>query len=182
MNGLAGRWREILIAVSVVLNVFFIGMMIGAWAAGEPPATDLRPAREARAGGLGIEPRRYLASLPREERRDLRRTMVREGMNARDEFRALGKKRAAVREALLAEPFDAEAAQAALDVVLDAELALKKRSHALLVRLVNETPEEHRHEALRAAFSERRPFREEGRRPARPDHDPMHRRDAPPRR
>ncbi|MDG4648610.1 periplasmic heavy metal sensor [Roseibacterium sp. SDUM158017] len=120
-----GRGIKIALAVSLALNLLVAGLVAGAMLAhggrGDAPAIRM----------LGLGP--FALALPREGRDEVRERLA-EGMTGlRAERARIGSSLGQVRRALLAEPFDREAAARALAASRDAAAALQAGGHAALL-------------------------------------------------
>lgn len=147
------RWRDIALVVSVAANIFILGAVVGGKAAGLRVVGPWAAERGeiGRLGAREIDPRAYIAALPREQRRETMRRVMTERSDVRPLFREAHEARRAVGELMEAETFDPDALRAALDRVRAADAVLQARGHDFLIRLMEETPPEIRREALETA-------------------------------
>lgn len=133
-----GRWVKIALAVSLALNLAVIGLVSGAMLSGGGPR-DNAAAPALRTLGLGP----FVFALPREDRTELRGRIEARGEPLRVERRALGRALRVVRDALLAEPFDRAAAEAAFARSRASVTELQEAGHtALLDQIETMTAEE----------------------------------------
>ncbi len=148
MSGSA--WRNLILAVSLLFNVFIVGVAVGGKAAGVRMAgpwtqepTD-RPAPERQ-----FSPRQFVMALPPEHRRNVTRRLMSEGggsLPMMREARAAGEQALAT---LSADDFDPDAALAALNTARDAQLRLERRGYEVLVEILNDLPDDVRLETLK---------------------------------
>lgn len=120
----AGRGLKIALALSLAVNLAIAGLVIGAMIGGGPRGGD-----DPRLRAMGIGP--FGAALSRADRADLAARMDRGAL--REARRALGEDLGAFRATLLAEPFDRDAAQAALARSRAETEALQGVGHAALL-------------------------------------------------
>jgi hypothetical protein len=120
-----GRGIRIALALSLALNLLILGLVGGALLALGPRGGDDDP----RLRALGLGP--FALALSREDRDGLRDRIDRDAI--RGERRALGASLLQLRQALLAEPFDRAAAEAALARSRAAAEALQGHGHAALL-------------------------------------------------
>ena len=126
----AGRGIKIALAVSLAFNLLVVGVVGGAVLSrpdpGEAPAI--------RALGLGP----FALSLPREARNDVRGRIEANLDEMRRNRGEIGRSLLAVRRALLADPFDREAAERALGRSRQAAIALQAQGHGALLDTLEE--------------------------------------------
>lgn len=120
-----GRGIRIALALSLSLNLLILGLVGGAILSRAGP--DDGPAIRA----LGLGP--FTLALPREARSDMRRQLGAESARLAAERARIGRSLQEVRRALLAEPFDREAAERALARSREAALELQSGGHAALL-------------------------------------------------
>lgn len=121
-----GRAVRIALILSLALNLLIIGLVVGALlAVGPRSGSDGDP----RLRALGLGP--FALALSREDRTAVQGRIDRDAFRA--ERRALGASLVALREALLAEPFDRAAADAALARSRGSAEALQAQGHAALL-------------------------------------------------
>ena len=121
----SGRGIRIALAVSLALNVLILGLVGGA-VLNRPDPGDAPALRV-----LGLGP--FALVLPREARDDIRHRIERDLEEVRRERAQIGLSLMALRRALLADPFDREAASRALGQSRDAAAALQARGHGALL-------------------------------------------------
>jgi uncharacterized membrane protein len=156
----AGRGIKIALAVSLALNLLVAGLVGGAVLRRGGP--DEAPAIRA----LGLAP--FAIALPREGRDDMRHRIEADAPRLRAERARIGDSLREVRRALLAEPFDREAAEAALSNSREAAMALQAYGHdALLDTLEGMSAEERSAMAERLGRAMRWIARRDGREPQR---------------
>lgn len=124
----SGRWVKIALAVSLALNVAVIGLVSGAMVGGGGPG-DNNGSPALRSLGLGP----FVSALSRDDRDELRGRLERGGEVSRDERRAIGRSLRAVQEALLTEPFDRGAAEAAFERSRGLVVSLQETGHLALL-------------------------------------------------
>ncbi len=120
------RWVKIALALSLALNLAIVGMVAGVvLRAGDrgDGAPELRT--------LGLGP--FALALTRDDRDELRGRIERHGEPLRQERRAIGQALRAVQAALLAEPFDRAAAEAAFAQSRDLAGSLQATGHGALL-------------------------------------------------
>jgi uncharacterized membrane protein len=142
-----------LLLISVLINGVLIGAGARNWltdATPPPPQAGEGPQR-------GFDVRAFIQALPEEARADARRRAMAERRALRDEFRNVGRARRAAYETINTEPFDPEAASAALADVRSARAAIESRTEAMILDIAAGLTEEQRRVALNAAL---RPLRE----------------------
>lgn len=142
LSGRTGTAVVVALVVSVCLNVFVAGLVVGRISGGGAAAPD----RAADAGGL----ERFMATVPAEARPVLRRAL-------RENRRDLQGMVAAVREArqeaaavVAREPFDPAAFQAAMAAVRDRSEALQAAVHVIIAEALDDLSPE-----LRSEMAER---------------------------
>lgn len=108
-------WIRIALAVSVALNLLVVGMIAGAALDGRGPGGRAggKPGPEVALGPVGL--RLYAGALPREERRELLKSLRSDNALLRDGRRQLHAHVERLAALLRAEPFSAEAVRAELD-------------------------------------------------------------------
>jgi uncharacterized membrane protein len=120
-----GRGVKIALAVSLALNLAVAGLVGGAVLGRGGP--DEAPAIRA----LGLGP--FALALPRERRDEMRGRMEADMPRIRAERGEIGRSLREVQRALLAEPFDREAAAQALARSREASLTLQEAGHEALL-------------------------------------------------
>lgn len=132
-EGPAARWsrRDMLLVASLAVNLLFVGFLIGRGARsfGPPP-----PPRGEAANPL--HPRALMEALEPRERRAAFRALRRTGTRLLPLSGEARDSRLALAAVLRAEPFDPEAARAALARVRDADNALHEAGQAAVVELL----------------------------------------------
>lgn len=112
-----GRWRTVVFIASLALNLVVIGLVAGAFFAGRHSYIPHHLDRVSM--GLGD----YIRALPEEARdRVLQAGGGFDRANLRERLRELRRNRDALRQVMEAEPFDIEAARAALEAHRDKAL------------------------------------------------------------
>lgn len=119
----SGRWLKVALAVSLALNLAVAGLIAGAVLGGGGPRDDGAP--NLRTLGLGP----FATALSREDRDELRGRIEGRG----NDRRAIGRSLRVVQEALLAEPFDREAAEAAFARSRGLVSSLQETGHVALL-------------------------------------------------
>jgi uncharacterized membrane protein len=121
----AGRGIKIALAVSLALNLLVVGLVAGA-VLNRPGPGDAPAIRT-----LGLGP--FALALPREARDDIRHRIEGDLEDVRRDRAEIGQSLLALRRALLAEPFDREAAARALGRSREAAAALQAQGHGALL-------------------------------------------------
>ena len=135
------KWLTIALALSVAINLALVGFLAGR--AGLRPGMAMPP--DPSLGAF-----RVLRQIP-ESRRDALRPLLREQLEAvRPDLRRLRGAQADIRSALDAEPYDAQALDAALAEFRQALAASQKHSHEALERLAAHMTREERRQLLAA--------------------------------
>ena len=126
----SGRGVKIALAVSLALNLAVVGLVGGAVvgarnnnAEGQEGAPALRT--------LGLGP--FALALSRDDRQELRGRVEEHGEPLREERRAIGRALREVQAALLSEPFDRDAAEAAFAASRDRVIGLQEVGHTALL-------------------------------------------------
>ncbi len=127
------KWVAILLIVSLALNLIMVGFWTGSRSVAAP----------------GFDP---IRSYPRwahglaEPRRDALRPVMREHLKSmRPTLRALRQRHRALRDALTAEPFDAQVLEEALVAMREDQARMQSQSHASFAEFVTQlTPAERR--------------------------------------
>ena len=126
----AGRGLKIALALSLAINLAVAGLVGGAVLGGRNQGGD--PGSEAPAlRSLGLGP--FAVALPREDREELRARITEQGTPVRDERRAIGQALREVQAALLVDPFDRAAADAAFERSRDRVIGLQELGHGALL-------------------------------------------------
>ena len=120
-----GRGVRIALALSLALNLLILGLVGGALLSFGPPGDRDDP----RLRTLGLGP--FALALEREDRDAMRGRLDGEALRA--DRRVIGASLAELRGALLAEPFDRDAAEAALARARGASEALQAHGHGALL-------------------------------------------------
>lgn len=127
----ARRWLKIALAVSVVLNLLFIGLAAG---------RVFGPGPFGRAWHF----ERAAEALPPAEAEEFRATMRRHRSEMAEDFKAARRAREEVREALRAEPFDRARLERVLAEVRQRSDAAQQSVHAALVEAASRMSHEGR--------------------------------------
>ena len=151
-----GRGLKIALGLSLAVNLAILGLVLGAMMGGGP-----RGGEDARLRSLGLGP--FGSALTRDDRAGFAARLDRDAM--RDERRRMGDSLGMFRAALLADPFDRAAAEAALTRARDAAGTLQGMGHAALLDQIGAMAAPER--AALAARLERTLRRVGGRDPAR---------------
>jgi hypothetical protein len=131
-----GRGLRIALALSLSLNLLILGLVGGA--ALSRSGQDERPALRA----LGLGP--FALALPRDARADMRDRIGEDAVRLRAERARIAASLRTVQRALLADPFDRDAAERALARSRAAALALQSGGHEALLRTLEDLPAEER--------------------------------------
>jgi len=138
----------VLLLVSVLSNGVLIGAGARSWFGGEVVREEIL---EARRGGFQL--RAFVEALPEEERRAARA----QARQARREFRGLIREvaltRRAAAQAMLADPFDQEAAAEALARARQARAVLEQATETRILEIAAGLEPEERQAAFRAAIT-----------------------------
>jgi uncharacterized membrane protein len=138
----------VLLLVSVLANGVLIGAGARTWFSEEAAREEIS---EARRGGFQL--RAFVEALPEDERRTARA----QAREARQEFRGLVREvaltRRAAAEAMLADPFDQQAAADALAQAREARAALERATETRILEIAAGLEPEERRAAFEAAIS-----------------------------
>ena len=136
---------------SFVLNALLIGLMLGMFLAapkGRPkPSPNIQISEEALA-------RSIVAAAPQQDRRHVRRTLVRAWQSASEERQKLAEASQEVGLAIRADPYDPAALETALGNWRKADMAMKESLDVALSEVLEKLPVEQR-EALARDLAER---------------------------
>lgn len=121
-----GRGVKIALGLSLALNLLIVGLVVGALIAVGPGRSG---GDDPRLRTLGLGP--FAIALPREDREAVTDRIDRDAL--RVERRALGRNLAQLRGAIVAEPFDRDAAEVALAGSRQAAAALQGQAHVALL-------------------------------------------------
>lgn len=154
------RWstRNLVLAGSVAANLVLLGFVVGAGVrmagpgAGPPPPEVFE----------GATPRSLVFGLEPELRGRIRDEMASEGQRSIGLFRELRQARRDLEAAVAAQPFDAEAASAALARQREIGEELQARADALIVRVVSDLTPEQRARAVELMRERAERFRNRG--------------------
>ncbi|OYX31828.1 MAG: hypothetical protein B7Y99_09620 [Caulobacterales bacterium 32-69-10] len=133
------RWK-IAIAVSLVLNLFLIGSLVGVIIVGLKMADERAEVRRGRGHDIGAA----LQALPDERRRAFREVMRARALSAAPDFRAAGEARREATQLMAAQTYDAAAVSAALARARAAEARARARIDATLATRLSEFSAEER--------------------------------------
>lgn len=129
------------LVLSVCLNVFVAGVVIGRVSAGGRPPL-------AQGGGGGFE--RFIATVPEEARPVVRQTLREHRPRIQERFLALRNARQDVAAIVGAEPFDRPAFEAAMATVRTRSKEMEAEMHGVIAEALAQLPAE-----LRAQMAER---------------------------
>ncbi|WP_300551872.1 periplasmic heavy metal sensor [Maricaulis sp.] len=154
----------IALIVSVLVNGALIGFVAQRQLAPAAPAAVERPDGSGRETGLrGFNVRRFIAALPPEYRRNARQRMRQEAPRSRELMREAYRARREAEVAMMAEPFDPDAAQLALQRMRTSRHAVEAHIEGVLIAVVADLDADTRARVLREARG--RGFRPDGERP-----------------
>jgi uncharacterized membrane protein len=157
----------VLLLVSVLANGVLIGAGARSWFGDKAAREEIL---EARRGGFQL--RAFVEALPEDERRAARAQAREARQELRGLIRDVALTRRAAAEAMLAEPFDQDAAAEALAQAREARAALERATETRILEIAAGLEPEERRAAFESAISlpERRRPRPHGQRPGpRPD-------------
>lgn len=117
------RWMAVL-AISLAVNLFFGGLVVGRWLASSSPVAERRGER----GGM-----RSLQALPPDRRRVIRGELRRVAEESRPQAEAVRAARRAAASRFAQEPFDSAAVAADLARADQLELDLRRRVQAAIL-------------------------------------------------
>ena len=136
-----GRWKTVALVVSVALNLFVAAFVLGQATRGY--FDDGR--RPFDRGSPRVDWERVIDHLPHEARREAQEVFRESGDRMRSLTRELQRARDAAARAVLAEPYDQEAAREALAVVRQRTTEVQELIQEGLLRIAeNLTPQERR--------------------------------------
>ncbi|MDG3040616.1 periplasmic heavy metal sensor [Roseicyclus marinus] len=154
----SGRGLKIALGLSLGLNLLIVGLVVGALLSIGPGRG---PDGDPRLRSLGLGP--FAIALPREDRQAVTDRIDRDALRA--DRREMGQALADLRAALLSQPFDRAAAEAALSRSRDAAHAAQGQGHrALLDHIETLTPSQRAELVERLGRALRRMGGPEGRR------------------
>jgi uncharacterized membrane protein len=153
----------IALIVSVLVNGALIGFVAQRQLAPAPPVVERPDGPGAEAGPRGFNVRRFIAALPPEYRRTARLRMREEAPRSRELMREAYVARREAEVAMMAEPFDPDAAQLALQRMRTSRHAVEAHIEGVLIELVADLDADTRARVLREARG--RGFRPDGERP-----------------
>jgi len=168
-SGNPAIWLGVALVLSLVVNTFFIGLMVGGKLTSERWASGWRDRIGAEAGvdGFGrhgmppdLDPRALARMLPQSARDEARAMTEARGPEIRDLFMASMEARGAALEAMRAEPFDRDDLAAALVASREADEAARAAVHGLTVDIIADMSPEER-EQIGMELHERFPGRHE---------------------
>lgn len=168
-SGNPAIWLGVALVLSLVVNTFFIGLMVGGRLTSERWASGLHDRFGAEAGieGFGrfgmppdLDPRAMTRMLPESARDEARAMLEARGPEIRNLFMASMEARGAALDAMRAEPFDRDALSTALATSRDADEAARAAVHALTVDIIADMSPEER-EQIGMDLHERFPGRHE---------------------
>ncbi len=142
LSGRTGTVVVVALVVSVCLNVFIAGLVIGRVSGGRGAAPD----QPTNAGGL----ERFMATVPAEARPVIRRAMVENRRDLQGLVAAVREARRAAAAAVAREPFDPVAFQTAMATVRERSDALQAEVHAIIAEALDDLSPE-----LRSEMAER---------------------------
>lgn len=140
LSGRGATVTLVALVLSVCLNVFVAGLIIGRVSSGDRPALP--------RGGGGLE--RFIATMPEEARPVIRQALRDNRPQLQGPFLALRDARQDVAAVVAAEPFDREAFEAAMATVRTRSKALEAEVHGVIAEALEQLPTE-----LRAKMAER---------------------------
>lgn len=144
-SGIPPIWIGIALVASLVVNTFFIGLMVGGKLTSERWVDGVRDRFGAEAGmeGFGrhgmppdLDPRALARMLPESARDEARAMTEARGPEIRDLFMASMEARGAALDAMRAEPFDRDALATALATSREADEAARAAVHELTVDII----------------------------------------------
>ncbi len=154
-----GKWTTAALAASLALNVFVVGAVVGGRAAGvrlAGPHTEAPAPQGEVAPWLGrMNPEGLVRRLPREERRRIARMIGAQVREARPLLLRARQARAEAYRALRAEPFDADAAAAAIAASREADDAVRARGQDVIIAILAELSPEARAQVFKPGAGER---------------------------
>ena len=124
-----GKGLKIVLALSLAANLAVAGLVGGAVLGGRNGGGDGENAPALRTLGLGP----FAIALSREDRAELRDRVQAQGAPLREERRAIGNALREVQEALLSDPFDRAAAEAAFAQSRARVIGLQEVGHTALL-------------------------------------------------
>lgn len=138
----------VLLLVSVLINGVLIGMAAKRGLEADHKAHHATTDHTQRVRPGAFDPRRFLRALPEEYRAEVREQMRAARPEISSLYEDVRQSRAAVQEAMAAEPFDAVAVTQALDAARAARDRLERRGEAFMLEVAAGLPVEIRHQAL----------------------------------
>lgn len=139
----------ILLLVSVLLNGVLLGGSARSWFGPERPAA--MEMSEPRRGGFQL--RAFVEALPEDQRREARARAEASRAELRGLVRETVMTRRAAAQALLADPYDPEAAAEALEQARQARAALERATEGRILEIADELDPDVRQAAFEAAMT-----------------------------
>lgn len=168
-SGNPAIWLGVALVLSLVVNTFFIGLMVGGKLTSERWVSGLS-GRDGMAMGIDgfgrfgmppdLDPRAMTRMLPESAQDEARALLVERGPEIRELFITAMEARLAALDAMRAEPFDRDALAAALVASREADEAARAAVHRLTVDIVADMSPEER-EQIGMELHERFPGRHE---------------------
>ena len=154
-----------LLIIGLLISVLINGVLAGAMLQRASAGPDARPGPQSVMGGPrgGFRPGAFLQALPADVRSEARARMRDGAQELRPLARAAMRARLDAEQAVLAEPFDSDAAAEALAQARAARAALEAHGERVVLDIVDDLTPAERREALRAAWgggARRGPVRE----------------------
>ncbi|KAA5805156.1 periplasmic heavy metal sensor [Alkalicaulis satelles] len=143
----------VLLLVSVLLNGVLIGAGARHWFAPEPSPAAERPSSGPVMMRGNFSLRAFMRALPEDQRPLARERFEAASPHLRELGREAMQARRTASETLRAQPFDAEAAQAAMAGARDARARMDARTEAVILDILERMEPEAREAVLEAAFA-----------------------------
>lgn len=153
-----------LLILSLALNIFFVGTVVGGFVVGHRIHERTQAVRHAPPIHTFGSPRKLMRHLEPEDREVMSKLMRSEMEEMRPRLKEVGNLRHKAMETLKADPFDARAAEKAFADLAIAEAKIHEESSQTMVKMLEALPKEKRAEVVRRMHEHRRDRHRKGER------------------
>lgn len=123
------KWVKVVLVISLAMNLAVAGLVLGTFARGDGLRDRVEHSIALRSLGLGP----FSRALSPEDRDELRGRVTRDGVELREERRAVGRELRRIEQALRADPFDRAGVEAALARSRNLVVSLQEIGHTALL-------------------------------------------------